>query len=699
MNRLHSIRMSIVLPPIRRWLGLWTPPTPAGVTDISRWSSAATPPGRGRPEQPILEGWQRTPDAHRSGNPTESHTSGIPPGCVSGRGLCSGGVAALNHRLRAGIPAGMRGNSQVSFFSCVAPHVLQSVAYHSVKGRSFAERKTTLGEALNPPRRGATLVEVLMALLIMAVGVTSVFTLFPISIIKAIKANQLTNAKLYEGAIQDTLLTHPQLWTGAPEWRENTFYAHTVNTAQVQDLWVSPKPEGRMLPDTNQLFFCAANAPTGTQTGTRVPAFQIRTDWNSTISAPAVPNATLSRGGYMNRFGQAAGNGFPSTVGPSPAFLVPPASDGALAWTPYRHSPYLANTLWSSYMVDPLGWHQNNTAGGVIIPDQAQFGRITSGDISGGNPNPESTAYRDTHAYLDRIHCQFATGAANGIFRLPDSWNVVTETTPVVASVPAANRIQIGFPPTIDLTQQGQLDRIRIVLSSTLSSRVVSLPVQASSTVPLPTYPTVAGYSSIEINGAIPTGFTAATFAATFDQARIEVQAPGRYSWLMAVHSGPRGEYNAQCAIVFNRSFETVDEQGYRAEFCVTEGAGDTMWTNGRDDTNIAKVRWLYDPNTDPPKIKEGGYIFDASHGYWYKIQKIEVDQERVDGNTAGTVIDTPNSTGTYVRTIMTLSDQVQVSTGPVFNNYLIDPAHGTADCQAVLMPGVVHVFIPEPPQ
>ena len=593
----------------------------------------------------------------------------------------------------------------------VTPLSLRCVAFHSVKGRSFAERKTTLGEALLPPRRGATLVEVLMALLIMAVGVTSVFTLFPISIIKAIKANQLTNAKLYEGAIQDTLLTHPQLWTGAPEWRENTFYAHTVNTAQVQDLWVSPKPEGRMLPDTNQLFFCAANAPTGTQTGTRVPAFQIRTDWNSTISAPAVPNATLSRGGYMNRFGQAVGNGFPSTVGPSPAFLVPPASDGALAWTPYRHSPYLANTLWSSYMVDPLGWHQNNTAGGVIIPDQAQFGRITSGDISGGNPNPESTAYRDTHAYLDRIHCQIATGAANGIFRLPDSWNVVTETTPVVASVPAANRIQIDFPPTIDLTQQGQLDRIRIVLSSTLSSRVVSLPVQASPTVPLPTYPVVAGYSSIEINGAIPTGFTAATFAATFDQARIEVQAPGRYSWLMAVHSGPRGEYNAQCAVVFNRSFETVDEQGYRAEFCVTEDLNndgdaldpgeDAMLPNGRPDpdTNLAKVRWPYDPDTDPPRIKEGGYIFDASFGYWYKIQKIEKindeEQQRVDG------ADALDPAGAFVRTILTLSDQVQVSTRTAgnanpFTDYQIN---GTVDCQAVLMPGVVHVFTPEPPQ
>ena len=502
--------------------------------------------------------------------------------------------------------------------------------------------------------RGATLVEVLMALLIMAVGVTSVFTLFPISILKAIKANQVTNAKLYEGAIQDTLLTHSQLWTGAPEWSENTVYGQAGTVATIANRWVTPKPDGRLLPDTNQLFRCVAASP-GTS-GTRGPAFAINTNWSPTSYA----------GGYQNAAG------------------APNSQDGALTWTPYRHSPYRANPLWSAYVVDPLGWHR------VLTPlSQTQFGNITSGDTTSA-------------LNMDRIHCQLAAGAAGQIFQLQDSWNVVTQTTPVVVSVPSANRIQIDFPATIDVTQQGALDRIRIVLTSAVSPRVVSLPVLATSTTPVPTYPVVAGYSSIQISSAIPTGLTAATFAATFDQARIEVQAPGRYSWLMAVHSGPRGEFNAQCAIVFNRSFETVDEQGYRAEFCVTEDAGDTMWANGRPDTNIAKVRWLYDPDTDPPKIKEGGYIFDASHGYWYKIQKIEVDQERFNiVINAGIVSETPSTTGTYVRTIMTLSDEVKVSsstTGNVnpFTDYLVN---GTNDCQAVLMPGVVHVFTPETPQ
>lgn len=546
-------------------------------------------------------------------------------------------------------------------------------------------------------RTGATLVEVLMALLIMAVGVTSVFTLFPISIIKAIKANQLTNAKLYEGAIKDTLLTHPQLWTGAPEWSENTAYYHAPtaippfnsDASPYPSRWVTPKTAGRLLPDTNQLFYCSRvpAAPAVAQySGTRSPEFQLRTDWNSTISQPVVPNATLSRGGYMNEFGQLAGSGFPATVSAPPWFQYTP--DASLIWTPYRHSPYLANTLWSSYVVDPLGWHRSFVSGTTVIPDVAQFGRITSGDISGST------------AYLDRIHCQISSGVADQIFRLQDSWGEVLEATEVIVTTPTATTVQIEFPPTLAATVlDSSLSSLhRVVLLSTLSTRVVVLPVLSASNTP-------AGSSFLTINGSIPAGFV----PADFDQARIEIQSPSRYSWLMSVHSGPRGEYNAQCAIVFNRSFETLDEQGYRAEFCVTEDlnnngvidAGeDTMFPNGRLDTNIAKVRWPDNPNIDPPRIKEGGYLFDASYGYWYKIQKIEVDAEVVNAS------DSTTGTG-YRRTIMTLSDQVKVSSSAVsggtayFTDYgVYSPATATLlDTQAVLMPGVVHVFTPEIPQ
>ncbi len=560
----------------------------------------------------------------------------------------------------------------------VSPLVLPLVSHDNRTDDAEHALKNHPAHAGRSPhvRTGATLVEVLMALLIMAVGVTSVFTLFPLSILKAIQANHLTNAKLYEGAIKDTLLTHPQLWTGAPEWKENTEYAQLAAVAPYSSRWVTPKASGRMLPETNQLFFGQVDpslmpVPSAPfYSGSRQPIFNVSQTWvPNDYDSVTNPNV----GGYQNIW-PVTGT-LPNTGTPTSTY------DGVLQWIPYRHSQYQDNPLWSAYVVDPLGWYR---AGPLI--DQAQFGEIISADSSGAANTIN----------MDRIHCQLASGAADSIYRLQDSWNVVLEPTPVTVTTPSATQVQIEFPTTLtSVVDNNTLSPIhRIVLLSTFSPRVVALPVLGASNTP-------SGSSFLTLDGVLPAGII-------FDQARIEVQAPGRYSWLMSVHSGPRGEFDAQCAVVFNRSFETLDEQGYRAEFCRTEdlnGNGaidpgeDAMLPNGRLDTNIAKVRWPYDPNADAPRIKEGGYIFDASLGYWYKIQKIEKindeEQQRVDG------ADALDPAGAFVRTILTLSDQVKLNTGSSsdvapFTDYR---TNGTIDCQAVLLPGVIHVFTPDLPQ
>jgi type II secretory pathway pseudopilin PulG len=52
-------------------------------------------------------------------------------------------------------------------------------------------------------RSGATLTEVLMSLLIMGLGITSVFTLFPMSVLRSVKATNLTNATLLSQSARD----------------------------------------------------------------------------------------------------------------------------------------------------------------------------------------------------------------------------------------------------------------------------------------------------------------------------------------------------------------------------------------------------------------------------------------------------------------------------------------------------------------
>lgn len=515
-------------------------------------------------------------------------------------------------------------------------------------------------------RRGATLVEVLMALLIMAVGVTSVVTLFPLAIMKAVKAHQLTDAKLYENAIKDTLLTHSQLWTGAPEWSENTVYGQAPSTANVQDRWVAPKRSERLVPDTNELFFCPPNSPAGYLSGSRMPnlASMIRQDWNG----------NLFSGGYENRY-----------VIPPGADANRPAwwsavSDSSLAWYAYRHSPYLANTLWSAYVVDPLGWHNAATN-----PERIQFGQIPTGTFPYGDSSGAANTIN-----MDRIHCQLSLSTANEIFRLPDTWNMVVEPTPLDVSpgvtFPAAGTVQIEFPSTIDVTGLTPLKN-RVILSSTQSKRVVTVPITLGTTNPSSNVLRIP-------NSTLPTGF-----AAIADQASVEVQSPSRYSWLMAVHSSPQGKFEAQCAVVLNRTYQVADEQGYRAEF-MQQFDLDGDGSIGTNETNIAKVRWPFNADADAPRIKEGGYIFDASYGYWYQIKKIE----KINGEAQQLVEEDDDlyaSGDKYVRTIVTLNDQVKVSSGTNFTDYQIEIGASKFDCHAVLLPGVIHVFsmTPESPQ
>lgn len=109
--------------------------------------------------------------------------------------------------------------------------------------------------AAGPIKRssGATLVEVLMSLLIMSVGIVSVFALFPVAILSSIKATQLTNAKLLEENVIELLRTYPQLVMAAPMWQPNTSYmTMTDPVAAPNRVWVLPSRLGdSSLPTTN----------------------------------------------------------------------------------------------------------------------------------------------------------------------------------------------------------------------------------------------------------------------------------------------------------------------------------------------------------------------------------------------------------------------------------------------------------------
>ena len=71
--------------------------------------------------------------------------------------------------------------------------------------RVLSDKKTC------PDRSGVTLVEVLMALMIMAIGVSSVAVLFPISVLRSIQATQLTNGAIVKYNVESIVDIKPEL--------------------------------------------------------------------------------------------------------------------------------------------------------------------------------------------------------------------------------------------------------------------------------------------------------------------------------------------------------------------------------------------------------------------------------------------------------------------------------------------------------
>lgn len=424
-------------------------------------------------------------------------------------------------------------------------------------------------------RRGATLVEVLMALLVMAVGVVSVFTLFPLSIMRSIKANQLTNAKLVEENARQIILANPQLVTGAPPWTPGSFralsapYVATGPGSKVSNAWVTPRARpGRALPESNLLYYAVPSASNPEDndpaTGT-TSTFEPK--WNSgSVNWTGVQSVT-NRGGYRNHLlpgGYVTSPPFPSMI-----------TDGTLRWFPYRHSRYPVDFRWSMYVVDPIGWYEM--------------------DDSGAN-------YRDRFGDLDRIHCNLSPTQASEIFASNDTWSPILEATvPVSITIPGPGLVRVQFETQVDLTQSRNGGRL--IFLSDDGRRSLKLDVDSS--LGNNNLNGSLANNEIELVGTLPVDFDSLD-PAEIATARIDAKEQ-RYSWMMTVLMGPRGEAKIACIVFHNRSFNPLDEESVSAEF---QGSRATL-------------SWPATRSAGDLPIKEGGFVFDAVNGHWYRIQKV----------------------------------------------------------------------------
>ncbi len=135
------------------------------------------------------------------------------------------------------------------------------------------------------PRSGATLVEVLMSLLIMSVGIVSVFSLFPLSILSSVRATQLTHGRIHFDNVPELLRTipemvgppvhagYPDVWNSPTSrwrstWKPNTSY-------QVGDI-VTPVPaSGNLFPLPYVALRCMAPTMGAARSGSSEPVWDV----------------------------------------------------------------------------------------------------------------------------------------------------------------------------------------------------------------------------------------------------------------------------------------------------------------------------------------------------------------------------------------------------------------------------------------
>lgn len=415
-----------------------------------------------------------------------------------------------------------------------------------------------------------------MAILIMAIGIVSVFTLFPISVLRTIQATQQTNSKILKLNATEILKTSPVVLTafqdgtvvnppfGAAggsfgalnytgEWRPGSAYA-------AGDIVVPTMKSGNVWP--NPLVMYGASNVAG-------PSGATEPDWlaNSIVSGPNIDWVPLN----TNGFGQ------------------PP--DEPL-----------------SYVVDPLGWNIANTDG---TTPRDEFGNKTDSSAGQGvTPPAGGPPLLRIHGSMSNIDV-----ARNNVF-LDDNWEEVFSATPE-----SANFTSVTFPAGTDLTGLTG-GTFRIVLTSTDGSKTIYRLLNTNATAG-----TTVTLSSGEPIPNQATSFPQVGGNPDVGLARVEV-LNRRFSWFLTVRNSG-SEPEIKCVVVFNRDLGSASEHVYDSNYANAnididaDGTEDSIQHGLGARNDWVKITW--DPATEPePLLKAGNWLFDARTVSWYRVQQIQ---------------------------------------------------------------------------
>ena len=447
-----------------------------------------------------------------------------------------------------------------------------------------------------PAPSGTTLSEVLVSLLIMSLGIVTLATLFPISILRSVQSSQLTNATILRYDAEAVVDTYPRL-------------IHDPN-----------QPLGPQMPDPNQ------GPPNSGPPYFANPArFVARNSYNATRYIVDPMGWTL--------------------VAPSYASAFSPDTSAAFAFGNDLPNSELTLDIVGS-VVTPLTRYCGDP---TLFDDQAMLQVTPSLTVAQAMARAEQNAERfvtlpDSWIFQAE-DLGTPTSNTNG-----DAVGVTMPATVDLSSVPFQ---PYGIARATIFDAEGRRSQTRTITS--ISGQTLSWTEDTNDNGSLDPEendgPGGIGAAdnangTLDIN-ALPPGFPLPSSGV---RVRIE-NRERRYSFLLTVRRSPSGPASVDVVVFFRRSFTTDDEQLYNAEFrrfdLGPDGAPGLIGVNdddpnglqpGNPTDDVAEIGYpgsddflnrrvvvnFPPPPAERPSLKKGGWILDTRNAFWYRIQDIE---------------------------------------------------------------------------
>ena len=497
-------------------------------------------------------------------------------------------------------------------------------------------------------RRGTTLSEVLVSLLVMSVGVVSLITLFPISVLRSAQATHLTNSANLRYNVEAMLGARPELYRIAKSWVASGTYA-------VGDL-VTPT-ELTSIKSPPVIFKCTRINPSNAS-NTVAAAGEFEPDW-------------YFRDGDVTL-------------------------DNEVEWTTYRVR---------NYVIDPLGAY-------LVEEGYRQTANPISGDYYFGNYGSTNTADTLVRAFAGGARTEIAaddlaTLPDSWVQQVEsDSLTFTPTSCELLGLQDLITPVSTGFPVSrivmFDIT--GKVSHVRRINSS-VGTVVTSQTVDWTTPLPSGFFPAKArvdikdrrytwllsirrsfgGASLMDVVVFFKRPFSGKDeqlYPATFQTGAIDT----RYSDI------PRDRWANH---VIDPGSDGVpgspgDDDGINGP----DDLGELGWP-GSDDVPRNWLVLQYDSTGEKPFIKKGGFVTDAENLRWYRIldfyeaatPRLAMTKAGLDPTLAAYTPDdvySPNHKSIFIRVE---NKVLQNGTRPTGG------AGGTPRGRAMLMRGIIDVY------